>query len=142
MTEGGSTLQTEIEFTLPRGYVDDEGTLHRDGLMRLATAADEIQPLKDPRVTSNPSYLTVILLSRVVTRLGALHEVTPHVIENLFVSDLAYLQDLYERANTRGANVVDATCPDCGERFEVPVEPEFDPTDEGTNRPGVEVGNP
>lgn len=114
-------LQTEFEFTLPRGYVDDDGTLHREGTMRLATAADEIQPLKDPRVRANSSYLTVILLSQVVTELGALPEVTPHVVENLFVTDLGHLQDLYERVNSRGADAVDAVCPDCGERFEVAV---------------------
>lgn len=119
----GSTLQTEFEFRLPQGYVDDEGTLHTDGVMRLATAADEILPLKDPRVRSNESYLTVILLSRVVTRLGTLDDVTPHVIENLFVSDLAYLQDLYGRVNERGADVVDAVCPACDERFEVEASP-------------------
>jgi hypothetical protein len=90
--------------------------------MRLATAADEILPLKDPRVTSNESYLTVILLARVVTRLGNLEEVTPHVVENLFVADLAYLQDLYERVNTRGANVVDVSCPACGEAFELDAD--------------------
>jgi hypothetical protein len=118
----GSTLQTEFEFALPRGYADDEGTLHTEGVMRLATAADEILPLKDPRVKSNPSYLTVILLSRVVTRIGTVEDVTPHVVENLFVSDLAYLQELYERVNGREADVVDAVCPECGERFEVEVE--------------------
>lgn len=118
----GSPLQTEFEFTLPQGYADDEGELHQEGVMRLATAADEIQPLKDPRVKSNPPYLTIILLSRVVTKLGSLNDVTPHVIENLFVSDLTYLQDLYERVNERGADVVDAVCPECGEAFEVAVE--------------------
>ena len=118
----GTTLQTEFTFTLPQGYADD-GDLHREGVMRLATAADEIQPLKDPRVQSNGSYLTVILLSRVVTKLGSLDQVTPHVIENLFVSDLEYLQDLYERVNTRGADVVDTACPECGESFAVEVDP-------------------
>lgn len=117
----GETLQTEVTFTLPQGYAAD-GELHREGVMRLATAADEIKPLKDPRVQSNSSYLTVILLSRVVTRLGDLDEVTPGVIEGLFVSDLEYLQDLYERVNTRGANVVEATCPDCGTEFDVDVD--------------------
>lgn len=115
-------LQTEFEFTLPQGYADDDGTLHREGVMRLATAADEILPLKDPRVRSNSSYLTIILLSRVVTKLGNLDEVTPHVIENFFVSDLSYLQDLYERVNERGADVVPTICPDCGEEFEVEVD--------------------
>jgi hypothetical protein len=120
---GLSPLQTEFEFTLPRGYVDDDGTLHREGTMRLATAADEILPLKDPRVGANESYLTVILLSRVLTRLGGVDDVTTHVVENLFVSDLAYLQELYERVNARGADVVDTVCPDCGEQFEATVEP-------------------
>lgn len=119
----GAALQTEFEFTLPQGYADDEGTLHREGVMRLATAADEIKPLRDPRVQSNPSYLTVILLSRVITDLGSLESVTPHVVENMYVSDLAYLQELYERVNERGANVVDAVCPECAESFEVEVEP-------------------
>lgn len=108
--------------------------------MRLATAADEILPLKDPRVKSNSSYLTVILLSRVVTKLGGVEDVTPHVIENLFVSDLAYLQDLYSRVNERGADVVPTTCPDCGEEFEVEVETEV--SIEPTVTPEIEAGNP
>jgi len=95
-----SALQTEHEFTLPQGYVDDDGTLHKEGRMRLATAADEIKPLKDPRVQSNSSYLTVVLLSRVVTELGDLETVDPDVIESLFVTDLEFLQGLYERINT------------------------------------------
>jgi hypothetical protein len=120
------TLQTEFDFTLPRGYVDDEGTVHREGSMRLATAGDEILPLKDPRVQSNPAYLTCILLSRVITRLGSLSDVSPHHVESLFVEDLAHLQDLYERVNTRGADTVDATCPECGEAFVVPFRSPFD----------------
>ncbi|MFA9516361.1 hypothetical protein ACERIT_03955 [Halopenitus sp. H-Gu1] len=123
----GETLQTEFGFTLPQGYADDEGALHREGVMRLATAADEIKPLQDPRVKSNSSYMTVILLSRVITKLGDIEEVTPNVIEGLFVSDLEYLQDLYERVNTRGADVVDTTCPECGEEFVVEVEPGGEP---------------
>ncbi|ATW88975.1 hypothetical protein halTADL_2228 [Halohasta litchfieldiae] len=95
-----SALQTEHEFTLPQGYVDDDGTLHKEGRMRLATAADEIKPLKDPRVQSNSSYLTVVLLSRVVTELGDLETVDPDVIESLFVTDLEFLQSLYEQINT------------------------------------------
>lgn len=118
---GHAPLQTEFEFTLPQGYVDDDGTLHNEGVMRLATAADEILPLKDPRVKSNSSYLTVILLSRVVTKLGDVDEVMPHVIENLFVSDLTYLQDLYARVNEQGADVVATACPECSEEFEVEV---------------------
>lgn len=117
----GDTLQTEFPFTLPNGLVGEDGTLHREGTMRLATAADEILPLKDPRVRSNESYLTVILLSRVVTRLGGLPDVTPQTVESLFVADLAYLQDMYERVNDRGLDAVDATCPDCGEAFPVEV---------------------
>jgi hypothetical protein len=93
-------FQTEIEFELPKGYVDDTGTLHRRGAMRLATAADEILPLRDPRVQQNEAYIVVIVLSRVVTRLGSLSEVHPGVIENLFASDLAYLQRLYEQFNS------------------------------------------
>jgi hypothetical protein len=94
-----TTLQTEYDFTLPKGYIDRHGTLHREGRMRLATAADEIMPLRDPRVKANPAYLTVIVLSRVVTRLGTLEELSPPVIEGLFVEDLAYLQGLYRRIN-------------------------------------------
>jgi hypothetical protein len=124
-------LQTEFEFTLPQGYADDDGELHRDGVMRLATAADEIKPTTDPRVKSNPSYMTVIILSRVITELGTVDEVTPRVVENLFVSDLAYLQDLYERVNERGRDAVDTTCPACGESFTVDI---------GSER-GDEAGN-
>ncbi|WP_201741584.1 hypothetical protein [Salinigranum halophilum] len=120
-------LQTEFEFTLPQGYAADDGELHRDGVMRLATAADEIKPATDPRVESNPSYMTVIILSRVVTELGTVDDVTPRVIENLFVSDLAYLQDLYERVNERGLDAVDAVCPECGESFTVEVSSDSTP---------------
>jgi hypothetical protein len=114
-----AVLQTEFEFTLPKGYEDGDGTVHREGRMRLATAADEIKPLNDPRVQSNPAYQTVIMLSRVVTSLGSLDDVTPNVIENLFVSDLAYLQDMYERVNERGADAIDVVCPACSEEFTV-----------------------
>lgn len=89
------TLKTEYEFTLPKGYVDKDGTLHRRGKMRLATARDEIEPLRDTRVQSNEAYLTVIILSRVVTELGTISQVTPSTIEGLFAADLAFLQDLY-----------------------------------------------
>jgi hypothetical protein len=92
-------FQTEVEFELPRGYVDATGVLHRRGVMRLATAADEIVPLRDPRVQQNSAYLSIIVLSRVVTRLGALPDIDPRVIEGLFASDLDYLQRLYERIN-------------------------------------------
>ena len=105
-------FQTEFEFTLPCGFLDEEGTLHREGVMRRATAADEILPLKDPRVLKNEAYVIVILLSRVVTRLGSLTAINPKVIEGLFASDLAFLQGLYNRIN----QLEDDTrlCPHCG----------------------------
>jgi hypothetical protein len=115
------TLQTEFEFVLPRGYVDPEGNLHRDGIMRLATAHDEVAPLKDPRVQANPGYVVIILLSRVVTRLGDLPVVNPKVIEGLFAGDLAFLEDFYRRINESGHNQLDVTCPHCEERFELEV---------------------
>jgi hypothetical protein len=92
-------IQTEFEFTLPKGYLDDEGNLHRKGVMRLARAMDEIVPLRDPRVKSNPAYATVIILSRVITRLGALDEVTPLIVERFFACDLNYLQKFYRQIN-------------------------------------------
>jgi hypothetical protein len=92
-------FQTEVEFTLPKGYLDADGQLHKSGVMRLATAADEILPLKDPRVQQNQAYLVIIVLARVVTKLGSLPDVNTKVIENLFASDLSYLQTLYERLN-------------------------------------------
>lgn len=90
---------TEVDFALPKGYLDADGVLHSQGVMRLATAADEILPLKDPRVQQNPAYLTIIVLARVVTRLGSLPDVNTKVIEGLFASDLDYLQRLYEQLN-------------------------------------------
>ena len=112
-------LQTEFPFTLPCGYVDPEGNLHREGVMRLATAYDEIAPLKDPRVQANPGYLVIILLSRVVSRLGDLEYINPKVIENLFAGDLAYLQDMYQRVNHDGHNRLAVVCPHCEGEFEV-----------------------
>jgi hypothetical protein len=117
----GEGLRTEFAFELPRGYVDDTGAVHRDGTMRLATARDEILPLRDPRVRDNESYLTVLLLSRVVTELGTLSEVTPAVIEGLFASDLAFLQDLYRRVNQEGHTRASVTCPSCAHEFAVDV---------------------
>ncbi len=93
------SLQTEFPFTLPKGFVDKHGTLHRDGVMRLATARDEIEPLRDARVQENEAYLTVIVLSRVITQLGTHPQVTPATIESLFVDDLAFLQDFYTNVN-------------------------------------------
>ncbi len=116
------TFQTEFEFTLPRGYVDQEGTLHKNGIMRLATAADEILPLKDPKVQANPAYLTVILLSRVITQLGNLEHISTNTIENLFASDLAFLQDFYNRINEYRTSKIRTTCPKCGEQFDIESE--------------------
>jgi hypothetical protein len=113
------TLQTEFPFTLPCGYLDADGTLHREGLMRMATAYDEIAPLKDPRVQSNAGYLVIILLSRVISRLGALEQVNPKVVESLFAADLAYLQDFYQRINGNGHSRVLVACPHCQGEFEV-----------------------
>jgi hypothetical protein len=115
------TLQTEFDFSLPRGFVDSEGNLHRDGVMRMATANDEIAPMKDPRVQSNPGYLAVILLSRVVTRLGDLRQVNPRVIEELFAADFAFLEDMYRRVNANGHNRLQVVCPGCEKRFEAEV---------------------
>ena len=113
------TLQTEFEFTLPRGYVDKEGNLHKKGVMRLATAMDEIAPLRDLRVRANDAYLVIILLSRVIVQLGTLDRVTPRVVENLFAADLAYLQTFYRRINEEGMTTVTVTCPECQTEFEV-----------------------
>jgi hypothetical protein len=111
--------QTQFPFTLPRGYADGDGTIHREGVMRLATAYDEIGPLKDPRVQANPGYLVIILLSRVITRLGTLTQLNPKMIEGLFSEDLAYLQDLYRRLNGDGRTRFAVTCPHCQGEFEV-----------------------
>jgi hypothetical protein len=92
-------FHTEVEFTLPKGYLDDTGVLHRQGIMRLATAADEILPLRDPRVQQNPAYLAIIVLARVVIKLGVLASIDTKTIEGLFASDLDYLQRLYEELN-------------------------------------------
>ena len=112
-------FQTEVEFTLPLGYVDASGTLHRNGVMRRATAADEILPLRDHRVQANPAYLVLILLSRVITHLEGVEEITPRTIEGLFATDLAYLQDLYNQLNgpPPGAATESVRCPQCQHEF-------------------------
>ena len=112
-------LQTEHEFMLPFGYQDQDGTLHREGVMRMATAADEILPLRDPRVQANEAYLIVILLSRVITRLGTVSHINPKVIEELYACDLAFLQDFYNEVNRTGAARVGAACPKCEHQFEL-----------------------
>jgi hypothetical protein len=114
-------LQTEFAFILPLGFLDGDGELHREGVMRLATARDEILPLRDPRVRDNEAYLTVLLLSRVVTRLGSVREVTPVVVEGLFAPDLAFLQDLYRRVNQEGHTRAAVVCPSCQAEFTVDV---------------------
>jgi hypothetical protein len=112
-------FQTEYEFTLPMGYVDEDGNLHRQGTMRLATAADEILPLKDPRVQKNPAYLVIILLSRVITRLEGVSTITPKTIEGLFAADLSYLQNLYNEINQVGSEQAPVTCPQCQQSFQL-----------------------
>ena len=112
-------MQTEYAFTLPRGYVDAAGTVHREGTMRLATARDEIEPLRDVQARQNEAYLAVLLLARVVTRIGDVTEITPDVVEGLFAADFDHLQRLYERINTDGEAVGAVTCPHCAQPFEV-----------------------
>ncbi|MBR1659234.1 MAG: phage tail assembly protein [Oscillospiraceae bacterium] len=115
-------METEFEFELPKGYVDQNGDVHKKGVMRLATAADEILPLRDPRVQQNQSYLTIILLARVITKLGTLRSISTRVIEGLFTMDLAYLQDLYQRINMSEIPVYKVVCPHCNQEVEVPLD--------------------
>jgi hypothetical protein len=110
-------LRTEYQFTLPCGFVDERGDLHRGGVMRLATALDEVEPLRDPRVRGNEAYLSILLLSRVVVELGAISPVSPAVVERLFATDFTYLQNLYERVNQADSGLVETECPTCGTRF-------------------------
>lgn len=120
-TSASDALRTEYAFVLPRGFVDGTGTVHREGVMRLATARDEIIPQRDPRVRDNEAYLTILLLSRVVTKLGTLSQVHTGVIEGMFASDLAFLQDLYRRVNQEGHTQAAVTCPECKHEFTVDV---------------------
>ncbi|WP_405583418.1 hypothetical protein [Streptomyces sp. NBC_01190] len=112
-------LQTEFAFELPRGYVDDAGVVHRDGIMRLATARDELIPLQDRRVRDNPAFLSVVLLGLVITRLGTVEHVHDGVVEKMFASDLAFLQDFYRQINAEGHTRAGVTCPHCEQPFEV-----------------------
>ena len=115
-------MQTEFEFVLPKGYVDANGDLHKNGVMRLATAADEILPLRDQRVQQNAGYLSIILLSRVLVKLGTITNISTRVIEGLFTMDLAFLQDMYQRINMADMPGYEMTCPQCEHRFEVPLD--------------------
>ncbi len=111
-------LQTIYPFRLPKGYLDGEGTLHREGQMRLATAGDELSALRDPRVKADESFMNILLLSRVVTSLGTLREITPAVMEGLFVGDLEFLQNMYDTINRADSPRIQVVCPHCGEKFE------------------------
>jgi hypothetical protein len=114
-------MQTIYEFDLPKGYVDAAGEVHRHGKMRLATAGDEIGATRDPRVISNPSYLSIVVLSKVVTELEGVEMVTPALIEKLFTADMAFLQDMYQKINNVEPIMLKVTCPDCGKVHEVPL---------------------
>ncbi|MEJ3746403.1 hypothetical protein WEI85_24325 [Actinomycetes bacterium KLBMP 9797] len=114
-------MRTEFSFELPRGYVDETGVVHRYGSMRLATARDELVPLVDLRVKDNPAYLSVVLLSLVITKLGTVTEVRAEHVEQLFASDLAFLQDFYRRINAEGHSRAEVTCPHCDRPFEVDI---------------------
>ncbi|WP_158887987.1 hypothetical protein [Amycolatopsis anabasis] len=115
------SLRTEFEFELPRGYVDADGVTHRSGAMRLATARDELRPLIDLRVKENPAYLSVVLLSQVITRLGTLTDIHAGLVEQMFASDIAFLQDFYRRINSEGHTRAAVTCPSCSTAFEVDI---------------------
>jgi hypothetical protein len=116
-------MKTEFDFTLPKGYIDSFGTIHRQGLMRMATAQDEIESLNDPRVQGNEAYLPVILLSRVILQLGNLPKITPQIIEKLFAADFASLEDLYLRVNSHDRVTMGAICPGCSTHFTLQVAP-------------------
>jgi hypothetical protein len=113
------TLRTEFPFMLPRGYVDDSGTVHRSGVMRLATARDELVPLRDDRVRENPAFLSVVLLARVITRIGTIENIHAGMVEDFFASDLAFLQDLYKRVNAEGHTRAAVSCPSCRHDFDI-----------------------
>lgn len=115
------TFETEYAFTLPKGFKDISGNVHREGIMRLANAGDEIFPLSDERVRKNKGYLTIILLARVITKLGNLPTVDTGIIEKLYTVDLAYLQDLYRRINSMEMPVYNGVCPHCNKGIEIPV---------------------
>ena len=112
-------MKSEYAFTLPRGYVDAEGQVHREGTMRLATARDEIEPLRQVEVRQNEAYLSVLLLARTITRICDVTDITPDLVENLYAADFDHLQRLYERLNTDGEVVGSVTCPQCSNTFDI-----------------------
>ena len=114
-------MTTVYEFELPKGYVDSNGEVHKRGKMRLATAGDEISATRDPRVLSNPSYLTIVVLSKVIVELEGMETIVPNIVERFFTADLAFLQDMYQRINDVEPPTMTAVCPDCGKAFEVPI---------------------
>jgi hypothetical protein len=114
-------FQVEFDFVLPKGYIDERGTVHREGTMRMATAMDEITPLRDPRVRSNEAYLVIVLLSQVITRLGTLPRLTPEIVEKFFAADIAYLQNLYREINEVEPQHMKVVCPNCGHEHEVEI---------------------
>jgi hypothetical protein len=123
-------IRTEFDFVLPVGYADETGKLQRRGTMRLANAVDEIAPMKDRRVQGNPAYLTILLLSRVITRLGNISKIIPDVIEGLYSKDFAYLQEMYNRINQSGVNTLKTTCPKCSRSFDVNIQPDDESSEE------------
>ena len=114
-------MTTVFDFELPRGYVDSTGQVHRRGKMRLATAGDEISATRDPRVLANPSYLTIVVLARVITEMEGMETIVPNIVERFFTADLAFLQDMYQRINSIEPPKMTVVCPDCGKVFEAPV---------------------
>jgi hypothetical protein len=114
-------METVYDFTLPKGYVDANGDIHRRGKMRLATAGDEISATRDPRVLSNPSYLTIVILSKVITELEGVEAITATLVEKLFTADLAFLQDMYQRINDIEPPTMHFVCPDCGKEHDIPI---------------------
>lgn len=114
-------METEFEFDLPKGYLDTSGELHKHGRMRLATAGDEMQAQRDPRVLQNPAYLTIVLLSQVITGIDGVNVIAPATIEKLFTADLAFLQDMYQRINDIEPPTMHFICPDCGKEHDIPI---------------------